>query len=295
VEETTQTIVIDSILSDDLDTRPLSACLVIISGANIGHQHQITVSQSMVGRSMNADIQIDDDSASRDHAFIIRDTSGYRVRDNNSKNGCFLNDTRVDEHQMQDGDLLRIGGTILKFLSGNDIEQAYHEELFNLAKVDGLTNIYNRRHFTASLESEIDRARRYNRELSLMMIDIDHFKNINDTLGHRAGDHVLKELAAIIVNRSRRVDYVCRYGGEEFAIIMPEVDIMGAFKFAVMLKDTVCEHSFLFEHNEIHITVSIGVSDNMEGDQTADELTETTDRRLYLAKERGRNRVISAD
>ena len=81
----------------------------------------------------------------------------------------------------------------------------------------------------------------------------------------------------------------------EFAIIMPEVDIMGAFKFAVMLKDTVCEHSFLFEHNEIHITVSIGVSDNMEGDQTADELTETTDRRLYLAKERGRNRVISAD
>lgn len=249
----------------------------------------------MIGRSMNADIQIGDESASRDHAFIIRDTGGYRIQDNASKNGCFLNDSRVDNSLMQDGDLLRIGGTIFKFLSGNNIEQAYHEELFNLAKVDGLTNIFNRRYFTTSLENEIDRARRYKRELSLLMIDIDHFKNINDSLGHRAGDYILKELANIIVNRSRRVDYVCRYGGEEFAIILPEIDIMGAFKFAVVLKDTVSEHMFMFEQNEIHITISIGVSDNMENDQSADELIETADRRLYLAKERGRNRVISAD
>jgi len=295
VEETTQTIVVDGVIGEELDNRPISACLVVISGSNIGHQHQITISQSMIGRSMNADIQIDDESASRDHAFIVRDTSGYRIRDNASKNGCFLNDSRIDDCYMQDGDILRIGGTIFKFLSGNNIEQAYHEELFNLAKVDGLTNIFNRRHFTTSLESEIDRARRYNREMSLILIDIDHFKNVNDTLGHRAGDYILKELANIIVSRSRRVDYVCRYGGEEFAIILPEVDIMGAFKFAVMLKDNVSGHTFIFEQNEIHITISIGISDNMESDHSADELIEVTDRRLYLAKERGRNRVVSAN
>ncbi len=295
MEETTQTILVDSILSDKLDRGPVSACLVVISGANIGHQYQIAISQTMIGRSMNADIQIDDESASRDHAFIIRDHGGCRVQDNASKNGCFINDHRVDDDYLQDGDLLRIGGTIFKFLSGNNIEQAYHEELFNLAKVDGLTNIFNRRHFTSSLENETDRARRYNRELSLLMIDIDHFKSVNDTLGHRAGDYILKELVNIIVNRSRRVDCVCRFGGEEFAVILPEVDSMGAFKFAIMLKDAVSEHMFRFEQNEIHITVSIGVADNMECDQTPEELIETADRRLYLAKDRGRNRVVSAD
>ncbi len=295
MEETTQTILIDNIISDELERRPVNACLVVISGANIGHQYQMTISQTMIGRSMNADIQVDDESASRDHAFIIRDHGGYLVQDNTSKNGCFINDDKVDNAYIQDGDLLRIGGTIFKFLSGNNIEQAYHEELFKLAKMDGLTNIFNRRYFTTSLESETDRALRYNREFSLLMIDIDHFKNINDTLGHRAGDYILRELANILSNRSRRVDCVCRYGGEEFAIIIPEVDIMGAFKFAVMLKDTVSEHMFKFEQNEIHITISIGVTDNMEGDQIPEELVETADRRLYLAKERGRNRVVSAD
>jgi diguanylate cyclase (GGDEF)-like protein len=295
VEETTQTILVDGVISSELVDKPLNACLVIIAGANIGHQHQIKVSQAMIGRSINADIQIDDDSVSRDHAFIIRDDDGYRIRDNESKNGCFLNDSKVDDSRINDGDLLRIGKTIFKFMSRNNIEQAYHEELFKLAKVDGLTDIFNRRHFTTSLENEVDRARRYERELSLLIIDIDHFKNVNDTLGHRAGDYILKQLANIFVTRSRRVDYACRYGGEEFAIILPEIDIMGAFKFATMLKDAVASHRFLFEGNEIFITISIGVSDVMDCDQSAEELIETADRRLYLAKERGRNRVVSAD
>ena len=295
VEETTQTILVEGVLGNEQDERPLSSCLVIISGANIGHQYKIKINQTMIGRSINADIQIDDDSASRDHAFIIRDGDGYRVRDNASKNGCFVNDAKVDDARIKDGDLLRIGKTIFKFMSRNNIEQAYHEELFKLAKVDGLTNVFNRRHFTASLENEVDRARRYERELSLLMIDIDHFKRVNDSLGHRAGDYVLKQLADIFVSSSRRVDYVCRYGGEEFAIILPEVDIMGAYKFAHKLKDAVETHRFTFEQHPLHITISIGVSDAMEGDQTAEDLIESADRRLYLAKERGRNRVISAD
>ncbi|MEJ2528991.1 MAG: GGDEF domain-containing protein [Gammaproteobacteria bacterium] len=295
VEETTQTILVEGVLGNEPDERPLSSCLVIISGANIGHQYKIKINQTMIGRSINADIQIDDDSASRDHAFIIRDGDGYRVRDNASKNGCFVNDAKVDDARIKDGDLLRIGKTIFKFMSRNNIEQAYHEELFKLAKVDGLTNVFNRRHFTTSLENEVDRARRYERELSLLMIDIDHFKRVNDSLGHRAGDYVLKQLADIFVNSSRRVDYVCRYGGEEFAIILPEVDIMGANKFAHKLKNAVATHHFAFEQHPLHITISIGVSDAMDSDQSAEDLIETADRRLYLAKERGRNRVISAD
>lgn len=249
----------------------------------------------MIGRSINADIQVNDDSVSRDHAFIIKDKKGYRVLDNESKNGCFVNDIRVDNHYLQDGDQLRIGNTIFKFLSRNNIEQAYHEELFRLAKIDGLTSIFNYKYFSDSLENELERAQRYNRELSLLMIDIDHFKRVNDTFGHRAGDHILKYLARIFVSRSRRVDYVCRYGGEEFAIILPEVDAMGAHKFASMLKKTVASHIFAFENDEIPITISIGVADIMEGIQSTDDLVEMADRRLYLAKERGRNRVVSTD
>ncbi len=295
VEETTQTILVDGFVDDRLDNEQINACLIVISGGDIGHQHRIKINQTMIGRSINADIQVNDDSVSRDHAFIVKDKKGYRITDNASKNGCFVNDTKVDDRYLQDGDLLRIGKTIFKFLSRNNIEHAYHEELFRLAKIDGLTNIYNHRHFTESLDNELERAQRYNRELSLLMIDIDHFKKINDSFGHRAGDHILKNLARIFVSRSRRVDYVCRYGGEEFAIILPEVDVMGAFKFASMLKETVASHKFIFEKDEIPLTISIGVSDIMEGIQSADDLVESADRRLYLAKKRGRNRVVSAD
>lgn len=295
VEETTQTILVDG-LTDALSSSELiSACLIVISGGDIGHQHIIKINQTMIGRSINADIQVNDDSVSRDHAFIIKDKKGYRVVDNESKNGCFVNDARVDDHYLQDGELLRIGNTIFKFLSRNNIEQAYHEELFRLAKIDGLTNIFNYKYFSDSLENELERAQRYNRELSLLMIDIDHFKKVNDTCGHRAGDHILKQLARIFVNRSRRVDYVCRYGGEEFAIILPEVDAMGAHKFASMLKKEIASHIFTFEQDEIPITISIGVADIMEGIQSTDDLVEMADRRLYRAKEGGRNRVVSTD
>jgi diguanylate cyclase (GGDEF)-like protein len=295
VEETTQTILVDGFVDNTLDNEQISACLIVISGGDIGHQHTIKINQTLIGRSINADIQVNDDSASRDHAFIIKDKKGYRITDNRSKNGCFINDKRVDDRYLQDGDQLRIGKTIFKFLSRNNIEQAYHEELFRLAKIDGLTDIFNRQYFTDSLENEFERAQRYNRELSLLMIDIDHFKKVNDGFGHRAGDHILKDLANIFVSRSRRVDYVCRYGGEEFAIILPEVDIIGAFKFAGTLNENVAKHKFKFEEHEISLTISIGVSNIMEETPSTDDLIETADRRLYMAKERGRNCVVSAD
>jgi diguanylate cyclase (GGDEF)-like protein len=295
VEETTQTILVDQIIDDQIGNEQPNACLIVISEGNIGDQHRIKINQTLVGRSMNADIQVNDDSASRDHALIIKDKKGYRIADNASKNGCFINDAKVGECYLHDGDLLRIGNTIFKFLSRNNIEHAYHEELFRLAKIDGLTDIFNKRYFADTLENELERAKRYNRELSLLMIDIDHFKKVNDRFGHRAGDHILKEIARIFVERSRRVDYVCRYGGEEFSIILPEVDVMGAFRFATTLRESVASHSFKFEQEEIPITISIGVSDIMEDIQTTEDLIETADRRLYQAKERGRNCVISAD
>ncbi len=295
VEETTQTILVDGVIDGGLSSEPLSACLIVIAGGDIGQQYKINIRQTMIGRSINADIQVNDDSVSRDHAFIIKDKNGYRISDNASKNGCFVNDNKVDERYLLDGDLLRIGNTIFKFLSRNNIEQAYHEELFRLAKVDGLTNVFNRRHFSDSLENEFDRAQRYNRELSLLMIDIDHFKQVNDTYGHRAGDHILKCLARIFTSRARRVDSVCRYGGEEFAVIIPEVNIIGAYKFASVLREAVAKHKFKFEQHEIPITISIGISDVMEEFQSADELVEAADRRLYLAKQNGRDCVVSVD
>jgi len=295
MEETTQTVICDESFIDNLNKKLLNACLVVIYGKNMGHQYHIEINQTLIGRSINADIQIDDDSVSRDHAFIVRDSHGYGIEDNASKNGCFLGDEKVDKAPLSDGDLLRIGNTILKFLSSDNIENAYHEELFRLAKIDGLTNIYNRRHFMESIEQEVDRARRYNRPLSLLMIDIDHFKSVNDTFGHRAGDSVLSAVAKLFLSRSRKVDYVSRYGGEEFAILLPEVNAMGAFQFATKLNKAVASKAQVFEGKEIPITISIGVADLLQGNQSADELITTADRRLYIAKEKGRNCVVSRD
>ena len=117
------------------------------------------------------------------------------LRDLGSTNGTYVNDELVDEYVLRDGDLIKIGRTIFKFLAGGNIENAYHEEIYRLTTIDGLTQIFNKRYFVETLEREIGRAQRYRRALSLVMFDIDHFKKINDSYGHLAGDYVLKQLA----------------------------------------------------------------------------------------------------
>jgi len=269
-----------------------SACLVVIYGLDLGRKYNLVRPQVVIGRSTRADICIDQEAVSRNHCKILNTGGSILLRDMGSTNGTYVNDELIDEYVLRDGDFIKVGRCIFKFLSGNNIENAYHEEIYRLTTIDGLTQIYNKRFFQETLEREIGRAQRYHRDLSLLMFDIDLFKRVNDTYGHLAGDHVLKHLATAVRMRIRKEDVLARYGGEEFAVILPELDRHNALKFADKLRRLVERTPFRFEETEIEITISIGVA--TLGPEVADpqQFVKLADERLYAAKAGGRNQVV---
>ncbi len=176
----------------------------------------------------------------------------------------------------------------------------YNSILFNklgkLAITDGLTDLHNHRHFQEYLEAEIKEAIRYDKPLTLLMIDIDHFKILNDTYGHPQGDRVLKKLSDIIMQTIRDVDYAARYGGEEFCIVLPNTDKKGAYKTAERLRKAIESLIIKTEAGDnIRFTISIGISSIPEDAKNKSELILHADRSLYLAKENGRNRTTIYD
>ena len=271
------------------------ACLVVIYGAELGRKYHIDGREMTIGRGTLNDICVSQDSVSRTHATLRVEDHGVKIRDNESTNGTYVNDHKVHEAWLKDGDLIKIGRAIFKFLSGDNIESLYHEEIYRLSTVDGLTQIFNKRYFLETLERELSRARRYDRPLALVMFDIDHFKQCNDTFGHRAGDFVLREVADVVRERARKVDVLARYGGEEFAMILPEIDIRGATAFAEKIRAMIGESKFMFEGRHIPVTISIGVAELTPDVATYDDLIKRADARLYKAKQTGRNRVVAGD
>jgi diguanylate cyclase (GGDEF)-like protein len=278
-----------------ISDRPVAkeACLVVIYGLELGKKFNLNRPQIIIGRSSKADIQIDQEAVSRNHCKIINTGNAIMLRDMGSTNGTYVNDEMIDEYVLRDGDFIKVGRCIFKFLSGNNIENAYHEEIYRLTTIDGLTQIFNKRYFLDTIEKEVARAHRYRRSLSLVMFDIDHFKKINDGYGHLAGDYVLKHLAQTVRAKIRREDCFARYGGEEFAIILPEIDGAGALPFAEKIRQIVERTEFRFENARIPMTISMGVS-TIEPDLVdAASVIKRADERLYEAKASGRNRVCA--
>jgi two-component system cell cycle response regulator len=247
-----------------------------------------------IGRSSKNELPIDQESVSRHHARILPVSRAYFIEDLGSTNGTYVNDVLVTRHQLKDGDQIKIGRSILKFMSGSNIEANYHEEIYRLMTVDALTQTYNRRYFNEALEREYNRSVRYKRELSLLVFDIDHFKKINDVHGHVAGDHVLRLLAQEVKPKLRQQDIFARVGGEEFAVLLPEVNGEGALITAEKVRRIIESTAFTFEQAVIPCTVSIGVV--TLGPHVASEtaLYQTADTALYQAKNTGRNRVVVA-
>lgn len=161
-----------------------------------------------------------------------------------------------------------------------------------LSVTDGLTGFYNRRHFESNVEREFLRVKRYPANLSLAMVDIDHFKKINDTYGHQFGDYVLREIAVILSKSFRKTDMIYRYGGEETSIILTETSIDNAIIPLERFREKVEEHEFIYNGEPVKITVSIGVSEYTEGVNTTRDLIECADKALYKAKEDGRNKLV---
>jgi len=272
-------------------------CLVVIYTKEptlLGKRFVLDTSPMRIGRGAENHIVLDGDSVSRRHAHLEQRGPGWFGVDDGSTNGTYVNDEQiVREQSLVNGDRVKVGPTIFKYLSGQDVEAQYHEEIYRMTIIDGLTQAHVKRYLLESLEKEIIRARRHVRELSFIMFDIDHFKKINDIHGHLAGDFVLKELARIVQARIRRDEVFARYGGEEFAIVLPETNLEGAKALADGLREKVEQSSFTFQNETIRVTISIGVSMLGEQDKTATDLIRDADQKLYAAKRGGRNRVVS--
>jgi len=284
------------LISTEKTTPTGDACLVNLHppGPDIGRRIPLLNAQYIVGRDSEAGFVVGRSSVSRQHARLyLAEDGNWWVEDLNSTNGTFVNETRIKLQKLADSDQVRFGDAIYKFLSGSNIESAYHEAIHNMAIQDGMTGIHNKRYFTEFLDREIAVCSRHGHPLTLVMFDVDHFKKVNDTHGHLAGDAVLKELAARIRPRIRREDLFARYGGEEFACVLPSTALPGGIVFAEHLRTIIAERPCQFENLNISFTISVGVTTlHRETGVDPAALIKRADENLYVAKRGGRNRVV---
>jgi two-component system cell cycle response regulator len=270
---------------------PARACLVQIYGGELGRRHIID-QEITVGRDDTNTVVLEVASVSRRHARVFARDGACWLGDLGSTNGSFVNDREIDgEVELVNGDLIKLGGAVFKFVAGGNIEALYHEEIYLLTILDGLTGVHNKRFLLEFLEREMARALRHGRNLSLAMIDIDNFKQLNDTYGHLAGDAVLKRIARLISQRTRREELVARYGGEEFALVLPETGSPGVRTFCEKIRRLIASEHFEFDSATIRTTVSIGVA-AISCAHSVEELIKIADHNLYRAKAAGRNRVV---
>ena len=273
---------------------PGNDCVVIIYTKEptlLGKRFVLEAETVRIGRGADNQIVLEGDSVSRRHAHFERRESGWYAVDDGSTNGTYVNEQQIPHDVLlRNNDRIKIGPTIFKYLSGADAEAKYHEEIYRMTIIDGLTQIHNKRYLFEALEREITRARRHERALCAVMFDVDFFKRINDHYGHLAGDYVLRELAQLVQSRIRRDEVFARYGGEEFVIILPETLLDGAVALAESLRVKVAEHRFSFQGERIPVTISMGCA-LMETEDTAAQLIQRVDEKLFEAKRTGRNRV----
>jgi len=269
--------------------------LLQLKGPRIGSRVFLPEGETIVGRSGSCTVVLDVESISRRHCSLLVSGDEVRILDLGSTNGTWLNGRRLQAKEptsIEVGDRLEVGEVVYKLLREGDVEAAYLEELRRLAITDALTGAYNRRYLIELLEKEVVRCIRHERPLSLLLFDIDHFKSINDTYGHLAGDRILEELAARIrTSFLRKADVFARFGGEEFAIVLTEADAERAGAAAERLRNVVARDPFVVDGTKVDVTISIGVGTLDEEVAGAQALLALADENLYRAKREGRNRV----
>ncbi|MEM7313531.1 MAG: GGDEF domain-containing protein [Planctomycetota bacterium] len=282
-------------LADDLSSSENGCLVKIYPTEGPAGLWTLGSAESVLGRVSECDIQLEDDSASRKHAKVWRDEDGCFIADLGSTNGTFVNDERITQQRLEAGDRIRIGSHILKFLSADHIELQYHETVYRMTTTDGLTAAYNKQYLLECMEREMIRSSRHDRPLSLLMMDIDFFKKVNDTYGHLAGDQVLQEFSRRIKSVLQRDDVLARYGGEEFAVVLSDADTESACRVAERIRQSIESRPFETSSQTIAITTSIGVATIIDGEiNSTEDFIGIADERLYKAKESGRNRVCSA-
>jgi two-component system, cell cycle response regulator len=268
----------------------------VLTGLEAGRVHMITTDAVVVGRGTACDLRIDDTSLSRQHCRIRKTGGSFFVEDLGSRNGTMVNGVRIQAPLLlSDGALLQLAAnTIIMFSQQEDLEVQAEQRLYASAVLDPLTGLHNRRHLDARLKSEYAFASRHQTPLSVLLIDIDHFKKINDTYGHAGGDAALKALAERLQKTVRLEDIVARYGGEEFAVVARGIDGGGAMLLAERVRDTASRLRIEHDAKTIAFTISVGVA-TMTRERVFDSVTsilKAADAGLYKAKETGRNRCV---
>ncbi len=275
--------------------------LLVLTGPQFGELVDLEVGREVViGRRADSEVFIHDDGVSRRHASLVADREDALLKDLGSQNGTFVEGQRITEVRLRNGQRFQLGAhTTLKFVCSDDVEAEYQRRLAQGALMEPLTGLHNRRYFLERLASELAAAQRHGRPLSLLLVDVDHFKRVNDSRGHAAGDEALRMLARVLQGAVRREDVVARFGGEEFVVLARETSLSGAHALAERVRRAVEKSRCSFERQEIAVTVSIGVTVSQgltafERGRTEQQILEAADRALYRAKQLGRNTVVAA-
>lgn len=276
------------------DQQDRRGVLTVLSGAHPGTL--VPIDEAVVlGRTDEADVVLDDESLSRRHARFMRMHGQYYLQDLDSTNGTFVDGHRISTPvTLEDGSRIQLGkSTLLRFALQDDREFRASLEMYEATVRDGLTGLFNRHYFDQQLANEVSFAIRHERPLAVVFVDADHFKRINDTRGHAAGDEVLRALARLLTETVRAEDVVARVGGEEFVVLVRDIPTAGMLAIGERLRAGVEALEVTFEGERIPVTVSVGVA-TLEGAGDApspEGLLARADAALYRAKEAGRNRV----
>lgn len=295
-----KTIRISEALFADPGRNRRHAALVVLRGAEIGRDFRLRKNRMVIGRGETADIRLPDDGASREHACVdfrgagTADDTAFELTDLGSTNHTFVNSKRITSVPLRDGDKIQIGDTILKYVVMDSIEASFHAEIRDRILYDQLTGLLTKESLYLAFERELQRCLRFGHPLSVLMMDLDRFKSVNDTHGHLMGSHVLSDVGGIIRHAIRAADVSARYGGEEFVTYLAETDGKGARLAAERIREAIEAHNFTLDGLSIRVTISIGVSTAPGDGDSIKDLVAAADRALYEAKETGRNRVCIA-
>jgi diguanylate cyclase (GGDEF)-like protein len=285
-----------SIPVPEVDAR---ATLTVICGSGAGRVVALNHRDTVLGRAPTVDLSFDDTAISRAHARIGFHSDAYVLEDLGSTNGTLLRGMRVTKAMLASGDRFQLGpNVVLRFAVIDRLERDMLVRLVESSTRDPLTGAFNRSFLAERIEAELSYAQRHGTKLAVLMADIDHFKTINDTHGHGAGDEVLRCVAHEMGRSLRAEDVLARYGGEEFAILARAATRLDVYRLAERVKDAVAALEVKMADDTVAcVTISIGIARLLERPETctAAELLRLADVRLYKAKSAGRNTICMSD
>lgn len=281
--------------------RDLRPALIFLSGELLAVPIPLEREEVILGRALEADVRINDSRVSRQHARInalvnADQTTSYVLTDLASRNGTLLNNLKIERETLQHGDKITVGGHILRFEMLDEIDREYQRQIRRLLSHDDLTGLLSSRSFFSELRREVERAKPENRLFCVLMMDIDHFKAVNDSYGHLTGSKTLEEIGSCITQTLRSGDAAARFGGEEFAAFLLDGELAQGIVAAERIRQSIEAFEFSVirrgKPSDTHrITISIGIAVFPNDSSDPIELVEMADSALYHAKRAGRNRV----